>query len=205
MSPWFERQKATQPTAEASMHYVSAATAITATRRQVWDFIKPPENSVLIDPEVVRGFRSPGVEGAGEVQIFITVSDGVEYVSALEVMEEIPQELAVTRTLGGADPAARGRTSLSVGDGGTTVLEPGQYFTLPAGAAGYLHEYEQQYRLFCRQYVKRVKAFLEQRPPIAWANQPPERWGSGKRLPVRNVRLGHTSARRQVEPPLTSR
>ncbi|MET1086581.1 MAG: hypothetical protein ABWY04_05620 [Arthrobacter sp.] len=162
MSPRFERKKVTPPTAEASMHYVSAATAINATRRQVWDFVKPPENSVLMDPDIVRGFRAPGIEGAGEVQVFISIRDGMEHVSALEVMEEIPQQLAITRSLGAEDPAARGRTSLHEGDGGATVLEHGLYFTLPAGAAGYFHEYEQQHRLYCRQYVERVKAFLEQ-------------------------------------------
>lgn len=164
MSSWFERQKVTPPAAEASVHYVSAATTVNASRRQVWDFIKPPENSVLLSPEVVRGFRAPGVEGAGEIQVFISVRDGVEHVSALEVMEEIGQELAVTRRLGDEDPAARGRTVLRVDEGGATVLEQGQYFTLPAEAAGYFREYEQHHKLFCRQYVERVKAFLEQQP-----------------------------------------
>ncbi|MFE4230090.1 hypothetical protein ACFRJ8_19630 [Arthrobacter sp. NPDC056886] len=67
MSPLFERKKVTPPTAESAMHYVSACTAIFATRRQVWEFIKPPENSVLMDPDIVRGFKAPGIEGAGEV------------------------------------------------------------------------------------------------------------------------------------------
>lgn len=68
MGPWFERQKVTPPVAEAFVHYVSAATAINASRRRVWDFIKPAENSVLVSPDVVRGFRAPGAEGAGEIQ-----------------------------------------------------------------------------------------------------------------------------------------
>jgi hypothetical protein len=164
MSPLVERKKVMPSTAESSMRYVSAATAIHATRRQVWEFIKPPENSVLMDPDIVRGFTAPGLEGAGEVQVFISIRDGLERVSALEVMEEIPQELAITRTLGGEDPAARGRTSLRDGDGGATVLEHGQYFTLPPWPAEYVHEYEQQHRLYCRQYVERVKAFLERQP-----------------------------------------
>lgn len=171
MSPWFERQKVTPPAAEPSVHYVSAATAINASQRQVWDFIKPPENSVLLSPDVVRGFRAPGVEGAGEIQVFISVSDGVENVLALEVMEEIPNELAITRVIGGEDPAARGRTFLRPGDGGTTILEAGQYFTPPAEAAGNFGQYEQHYRIYFRQYVERVKAFLEQ-PFVAVADVP---------------------------------
>lgn len=124
--------------------------------------IKPPENSVLLSPDIVRGFRAPSVEGAREVQVFILVRDGVEHVSALEVVEEIPQELAITRPLGAHDPAARMRTSLRPGRNGGTVLEVGQYFSLPAESAGYFFQYEQHYKLHFRQYVERVKAFLEQ-------------------------------------------
>ncbi|SEP85468.1 SRPBCC family protein [Arthrobacter sp. OV608] len=163
MGPWFERQKATAPAVADSIHYVSAVTVINASRQQVWDFIKPPENSVFLSPDVVRGFTAPGHEGAGELQIFISVLDGVEHVSALEVVQEIPHELAVTRSVGGDDPAARGRTSLQIGDdGATTLLEHGQYFTLPGDAAGCFEQYERHYKHFCRQYVERVKVFLEQ-------------------------------------------
>jgi len=171
MSPWFERRKATPPVAGAAAHYVSASTAINASQRQVWDFIKPPENSVLLSPDVVRGFRAPGVEGVGEIQVFISVRDGVEHVSALEVVEEIPQELAITRTIGAEDPAARGRTFLRPGDGGATVLQVGQYFSLPAGSEGYFFQHEQHYKLYFRQYVERVKALLEQ-PFMAASDSP---------------------------------
>jgi hypothetical protein len=171
MTPWFERQKVTPPAADAFVHYVSAAAAINASRRQVWDFIKPPENSVLVSPDVVRGFRAPGAEGAGEIQVFISMRDGLEHISAIEVMEEIPLELAITRTLGDEDRAARGRTFLQAGERGATVLEHGQYFTLPAEEAGYFNRYEQHYKLYCRQYVERVKAFLE-RSHVAAANEP---------------------------------
>lgn len=143
------------------MHYVGASTSIKASRQQVWDFIKPAENSVLIDPDVVCAFRSPGREGEGEIQVFISVRDGVETVSALEVVHEIPQELAITRSIGDTDTAARGRDFLRDGEDGTTVLEHGSYFTLPAEAAGYFPQYEQRYKLHARQYVERVKAFLE--------------------------------------------
>lgn len=164
MGPWFERQKVTPPppVAEAAVHYVSAATTIGASRRRVWDFIRPAENSVLVSLDVVRGFRAPGVEGVGEIQVFISMRDGVEHVSAIEVIEEIPLELAITRTLGDEDPEARGRTFLRGDDGGATVLEHGRYFSLPAEAAGYFQQYERHYRLHCRQYVERVKAFVEQ-------------------------------------------
>lgn len=83
----------------------------------------------------VRAFWSPGREGEGEIQVFISVRDGVETVSALEVVHEIPQELAITRSIGDTDAAARGRDFLRDGEDGTTVLEHGSYFTLPAEAA----------------------------------------------------------------------
>jgi hypothetical protein len=127
----------------------------------VWDFIKPAENSVLVDQDVVRAFRAPEREGENEIQVFISVCDGVETVSALEVVHEIPQELAITRSVGDTDPAARGRDCLRDGEDGTTILEHGSYFTLPAEAAAYFFQYEQQYKLHARQYVERVKAFLE--------------------------------------------
>jgi hypothetical protein len=95
-----------------------------AGSRLVWEFIKPPESSVLTNPDIVRGFTAPGIGSAAEVQVFISVRDGLERVSALEVMEEIPQELAITRSPG-VDSAARGRTSLRDGEGGAMVLEHG--------------------------------------------------------------------------------
>lgn len=169
MSPWFERQQVTAQVADDAVHYVSAATVINASRKQVWDFIKPPENSVFLQSDVVRGFRAPGPEGAGEIQVFISIREGVEHVSALEIVEEIPQELAITRTLGGEDPAARGRDFLKDGEGGTTILEHGRYFSLPAEAAVLFDRHEQHYKLFCRQYVERVKAFIEQSQTAARA------------------------------------
>lgn len=120
------------------MHYVGASTTTKASRQQVWDFIKPPENSVLFDANVVRAFRAPGPEGEGEIQVFISVCDGVETVTAIEVVQGISQKLAVTRSIGDSDVAARGRDFLRDGEDGTTVFEHGSYFTLPPEAAGHL-------------------------------------------------------------------
>lgn len=162
MSSWINRkQSAPPPSVAPQVHYVGASTTIKASRQQVWDFIKPAENSVLFDADIVRAFRAPGAEGEGEIQVFISVCDGVESVTAIEVVHEIPQELAITRSIGDSDAAARGRDFLRDGEDGTTVFEHGSYFTLPPEAAGHLPHYEQQYKLHARQYVERVKAFLE--------------------------------------------
>ncbi|MCO4261495.1 hypothetical protein NG697_00820 [Pseudarthrobacter sp. MDT3-26] len=167
MSPWFERRQ-TESVPVSSVHYVSAIATIRATRSQVWNFIKPAENSVLVDPEVVRGFSTPGTDGKGEIQVFISVRDGAESVSAIEVEHEVPYELAVTRTLGDPDPSARSRDFLQDAGDDATILEHGLYFTWPGEAAGYFSHYEHQYRLHCQQYVERVKAVME-RDPISAA------------------------------------
>lgn len=162
MSPWFERRQPEIRTTQGTpvVHYVSAETSIGAARQQVWDFIKPPENSVLLDPRVVRGFRAPGREGVGEVQVFISAHDGVEHVSPLEVVHEITGELAITRTLGATDPAARGHDLLKDTDAGGTILEHGVYFTLPGDSDQY-HHFERHHRLNCQQYMERVKSLME--------------------------------------------
>ncbi|MHC6221739.1 hypothetical protein [Arthrobacter sp. MMS24-S77] len=167
MNPWFKRSQVASLLAEAPVYFVSASTAVSATPGEIWELIKPAEKGPLLSPEVVCGFRAPDVEGLGEIQVFISARAGVEHVSALEVMEEIPQELAITRILGDEDPTARGRTVLRAGDGRTTILELGQYFSLPAEEAGNLPKYEQHYELYCRQYVERVKAFFEQSSAVA--------------------------------------
>ena len=118
------------------MHYVSASGTIRATRQEIWSFIKPAESSVLLDPDVVRGFSAPGAKGVGEIQVFISVRDGVEQVSAIRVEQEIPNELAVTRTIGDPDPSARSRDFLQDAGDGTTMIEHGLYFSLSAEAAG---------------------------------------------------------------------
>ncbi|GAA5202010.1 hypothetical protein GCM10023346_47790 [Arthrobacter gyeryongensis] len=141
------------------MHYVSAETSIGAARQQIWDFIKPPENSVLLDPRVVRGFPAPGHEGVGEVRVFISVHDGVEHVSALEDVHEIPGELAITRSFGAMDPAARGRDFLKVTDDGGTIPEHGLHFTLPGDSDQF--QYYERHRGYCQQYVERVKSLME--------------------------------------------
>ncbi|WP_461164453.1 hypothetical protein [Arthrobacter sp. R4-81] len=144
------------------VHYVSASTSIAASRRQVWQLIKPAENAILVDPDIVRGFSSPSRDDVREIQVFISMRDGLEQVSAIEVVEEIPFELAVTRSIGATeDPSARGRDFLRETSEGATILEHGQYFTLPLQAQGQLKEYELHYREFCWQYVERVKAIME--------------------------------------------
>jgi len=81
---------------------LAADVEINAPRQAVWDLIKPAENAPMFDAEYTRAFRAEGSpNGAGEIQIFISNVDGRERVSAIEVIEEIPGQYAVTRTIGG--------------------------------------------------------------------------------------------------------
>ncbi|MCW3767951.1 SRPBCC family protein [Paenarthrobacter sp. PAE-2] len=161
MSPWFKKTPATSPLAEAPVYHVSASTSIKASPQMVWDLIKPAEKAPLLSPETVCGFRAPDVEGLGEIQVFISVVAGVEHVTAVEVMEEIPGEMAITRTIGDEDPAARMRFTMHSADDGTSVLEIGKYFTLPPDESENLAKYERNYGLLSQQYVDRVKTLLE--------------------------------------------
>lgn len=161
MSPWFKRSAVTSPLTEAPVYFVSASTAIRATPELIWDLIKPAEKGPLLSPDVVCGFRAPDVEGLGEIQVFISVRAGVENVSAVEVMEEIPCELAITRYMGDEDPAARFQYVVHTADDGTSVFEIGKYFTLPPDESENLDRYERNYELLCQQYVDRVKTLLE--------------------------------------------
>lgn len=91
------------------------------------------KNSLLVSPDVVRAFRTPGVEDAGEIQEFISVHD----VPRLGHRGDW-RPLAVTRclhiSLGDEDQPARGRTFLHVdltrrrrwGDRGSTATAAGR-------------------------------------------------------------------------------
>lgn len=161
MSPWFKKSTAASPLAEAPVYFVSASTPIKASRELIWDLIKPAEKAPLLSPETVCGFRAPDVEGLGEIQVFISVVAGVEHVSVVEVMEEIPGEMAITRNIGDEDPAARLRYTLHSADDGTSVFEIGKYFTLPPDESENLAKYERNYEFLSQQYVERVKTLLE--------------------------------------------
>ena len=112
---------------------VSASVDISATRQSVWSLIKPAENGPLLSPHILRGFHVPGTpEGVGEIQGFLTVHDGRRHVVAIELVEEIPGELAVTRVLGTLDDASRSTYALSDVPGGCR-FEQRERFTVPPG------------------------------------------------------------------------
>jgi hypothetical protein len=112
---------------------VLASVDIGASRQSVWALIKPAENGPLLSPHIVRGFHVPGTpEGVGELQGFITVHDGRKHFVGIEIVAEVPEQLAVTRVLGTLDDASRSTYALSDIPGGCR-LEQRERFTVPPG------------------------------------------------------------------------
>ncbi|WP_043498296.1 SRPBCC family protein [Georgenia sp. SUBG003] len=112
---------------------VSASVDVRASRQSVWSLIKPAENGPLLSPHIVRGFHVPGTpEGVGEIQGFITVHDGRKHFVGIELVAEVPEQLAVTRVLGTLDDASRSTYALADIPGGCR-FEQRERFTVPPG------------------------------------------------------------------------
>ncbi|MCA1007801.1 SRPBCC family protein [Rhodococcus hoagii] len=157
MGKWFERAQVPKD----QVLQVSSSVEIAIPRRQVWDLIKPAESSMLLDPSVVRSFRAPGTpEGVGEIQVFISRVDGREHVGAIEVVDEVSGEYAMTRQIGDADDAAR-LTYLLADTPGGTRLEQRSVFTVPAAHAEYVPTYLEHYHVGIESYLHRVKLVAE--------------------------------------------
>ena len=135
MRKWFQRDYHPLLDGGPEIVEVSASVEIRASRRDVWSLIKPAENGPLLSPHIVRGFHVPGTpEGVGEIQGFITVHDGREHLVGIELVAEVPGQLAVTRVLGTLDDASRSTYALSDIPGGCR-FEQRERFTVPPGVA----------------------------------------------------------------------
>ncbi|QCU78674.1 SRPBCC family protein [Citricoccus sp. SGAir0253] len=139
---------------------VAADIDIGAPRQAVWDLIKPAENAHLLDPEVTRAFRAEGTPtGTGEIQVFIYNSDGEEHVSAVEVIDEVPGEYAITRSFGGTVSALGGYFLTDTATG--TRLEKRVKFVPPPNMGWIRRPDMKQCARGINVYLKRVKAFME--------------------------------------------
>ncbi|MHA7191889.1 SRPBCC family protein [Arthrobacter sp. MDT2-16] len=84
--------------------------------------IKPAEAAMFLEPTVVNAFQVTGTpEGVGEMQGFISHREGQEHVHLIEIVEEIPEQLAVIRHVGSNDPAARTTYRLTPDSTGTSL------------------------------------------------------------------------------------
>lgn len=144
---------------------VAAAIDIAATPREVWALIKPAETLPLLDPHVVKAFRVPGTpEGVGEMQGYISHRDGREQVHLVEVVEEVPEQWALIRIVGGADEAARTGYRLTAIPGGTR-LEQLHTVTVPAAQLRAASQIRQQYAAAANAFLARAKLLIEQTSP----------------------------------------
>jgi hypothetical protein len=178
MRKWFQRDD--RPLLDGRhgrMIEVSSSVEIAATRASVWALIKPAENGPLLSPHIIQGFHVPGTpEGIGEVQGFITVQDGRKYLVGIELVNEIPGELAVTRVLGTLDDASRSTYVLSDTPSGCR-FEQRERFTVPPGSDS--AAVERHHQEVVELLVHRVKAIAE-RPwtpyPAAADGRPDDRF-----------------------------
>ncbi|GAA4287868.1 SRPBCC family protein [Georgenia daeguensis] len=160
MKKWFQRDY--RPLLDAGngeVIEVSASVEIAATRQSVWALIKPAENGPLLSPHILRGFHVPGTpEGTGEVQGFLTVHEGRKHIVGIELVDEVPGTIAVTRVLGSLDDASRSTYVLGDIPGGCR-FEQRERFTVPLG-----HDpetVERQHQDVVDLLVQRVKVVAE--------------------------------------------
>lgn len=140
---------------------VSSSSHIRASPAEVWGLIKPPEAAVLLDPTIVRAFRVPGTpDGVGEMQGFIMHRDGVEHIHLIEVVEEVPERLAVVRQIAGNHPSARLTYRLTP-DAEGTILEYELALTLSGVQARSGAAIREQHQLAGVTFLSRVKYILE--------------------------------------------
>ncbi|UVE96411.1 SRPBCC family protein [Dietzia sp. B32] len=110
----------------------SAEVDIFAPPEEVWNLIRPAENAVHLDPSTMRAFQVPGTpSGVGEIQGSISRLNGREYVAMIEVLEEVQNRYALTRSIGVDDDALRMAYILRPTRSGTR-LELRTTFTIPA-------------------------------------------------------------------------
>ena len=130
------------------------------TCQEVWDLVRPAESAVGLTDETVRAYTEPGTGGGvGEVQVFFHVhDDGAQHVLKLEVVEERPPFLAVTRSL---EAEAPGMTAYELTQLGAEV-ELRVTFSLEVAAGQVLDpQYEEGWHSFWRGYLGRVREALE--------------------------------------------
>lgn len=144
---------------------IAAGIDLAAEPREVWALIKPAETAMLLDPNVVKAFRVTGTpEGVGEMQGYISHRDGREQVQLVEVVEEVPEQWALIRHVGGPDAAARTGYRLTAIPGGTR-LEQLHTVTVPAAQLQDAGRIRQQYFAAAQAFLERVRLLVEPTGP----------------------------------------
>ncbi|MGQ1838575.1 hypothetical protein ACT4S2_08965 [Kocuria turfanensis] len=159
MGTWNSRRAGAQDETLEAM----ADVEIKAARQAVWDLIKPAEHASMFEPQITRAFRAEGTpSGVGEVQIFIYKVNGREQISALEVIDEVSGEYAITRSISNEEfPPLVGffLSDTAVG----TRLEQRYKFVVPRNQVWRIRPIIGTYFSTANAFVQRVKVIAESR------------------------------------------
>jgi hypothetical protein len=165
MGKWASRRVS----AQGETHEATAATEILAPRQLIWEIIKPAENAPMLDPQITRAFKAEGTpDGVGEIQVFLHMLNGMEHISAAEIIDEVPGEYAITRSIGGGEIATRVGYFLTDTDKGTRFEMRHRVF-VPGHHAAQARHLMQQYEKGSHATLQRVKVIAENR----WENHSP--------------------------------
>ena len=119
--PWF-RSKKSSTSDVPSLFTVRNSRVVPAEPHAVWNLIRPAEKARLLNPDIVQTFSAPAQpEIGGTIQCFLAVVDGEEQFSAIVVLEEIENRLAVVRNWGSHDPLSRQEYHLAPSGEGTEL------------------------------------------------------------------------------------
>lgn len=159
MGIWSSRRDGTQDeTLEAI-----ADVEISAPRQVVWDLIKPAENAPMFEPQITRAFKAEGTPaGVGEVQVFVYNVNGRESISALEIIDEVAGEYAITRSINNEEfPPLIGFFLSDTATG--TRLEQRYKFVVPRNQVWRIRPVMGTYFSSAHAFVQRVKVIAESR------------------------------------------
>ncbi|GGJ18458.1 hypothetical protein [Paenarthrobacter histidinolovorans] len=155
--------------AEPTTTTIAASEEFAHPPSAVWAVIRPAESSLSLEDGVYRAVSVPAIpDGPGELQCFFHRNG---HIGVLEVVEEVPEQLAVTRPRVPVGPDTLTRYRLEGTGRGSrltieSALEVSGDFTLEG----------EEYRRYWGSYLRRVNALLEQ-----------QAGGPGEAAPARTV------------------
>lgn len=121
----------------------------------VWAVIRPAESSLSLEDGVYHALSVPAIpDGPGELQCFFHRNG---YIGVLEVVEEVPEQLAVTRPRVPVGPDMLTRYRLEgIGDGSRLTIESDLEVSGDFSLEG------EECRRYWGSYFRRVNALLDQ-------------------------------------------
>ena len=147
-SPGAIARESTTTTVVASEDFAHSPSA-------VWAVIRPAESSLSLEDGVYHALSVPAIpDGPGELQCFFHRNG---YIGVLEVVEEVPEQLAVTRPRVPVGPDMLTRYRLEgIGDGSRLTIESDLEVSGDFSLEG------EECRRYWGSYFRRVNALLDQ-------------------------------------------